>query len=40
MNLEVSMITCGSVALYNAYMPGNKHAVRLPQNIENVYATF
>ena len=33
MNLEVSMITCGSVALYNAYMPGNKHADRLGKSL-------
>lgn len=36
-NLDVSMITCGSVALYNAYMPGNKHADRLPKILEQVY---
>lgn len=38
MNLDVSMVTCGNVALYNAYMPGGKHAARLPQKIETVYA--
>lgn len=38
MNLDVSMVTCGNVALYNAYMPGGKHALRLPQQIEKVYA--
>lgn len=37
MNLEVSMITCGNVALYNAYMPGGKHAARLPNDIVKVY---
>jgi len=37
MNLDVSMITCGNVALYNAYMPGNKHAARLPTSIEKTF---
>lgn len=31
------MVTCGDVALYNAYLPGNKHASRLPRKIEEVY---
>jgi len=37
MNLEVTMITAGNIALYNAYMPGNKHAPRLPLNIETTF---
>jgi len=36
--LEISMVTCGDVALYNAYLPGNKHAARLTQKIEDIYA--
>ena len=28
--VEVQMVTCGTMALYNAYLPGNKHAPRLP----------
>ena len=31
------MVTCGAVALYNMYLPGNKHAPRLEQKIEDVY---
>lgn len=31
------MVTCGNVALYNAYMPGNKHAARLPKDIAQTY---
>jgi ubiquitin-activating enzyme E1 len=27
--VEISMVTCGEVALYNQYLPGNKHAPRL-----------
>jgi ubiquitin-activating enzyme E1 len=27
--LEISMVACGSVALYNAYLPGGKHKARL-----------
>jgi len=34
------MVTCGDVALYNAYLPGNKHAARLTQSIEEVYKTI
>lgn len=38
MNLDVSMVTCGQIALYNAYMPGGKHAARLPMTIEKLYS--
>ena len=38
MNLDVTMVTCGQIALFNAYMPGNKHAARLPLIIEKQYA--
>jgi len=31
------MVTCGKFALYNSYLPGNKHAERLPRKIEEVY---
>lgn len=27
--VEITMVTSGEVALYNAYLPGNKHAARL-----------
>ena len=27
--VEVSMVACGRLALYNAYLPGNKHKPRL-----------
>ena len=36
-SVEISMVTCGEVALYNAYLPGNKHAARLSEKIEDVY---
>lgn len=36
--LDISMVTCGDVALFNAYLPGNKHAPRLTRKIEEVYA--
>lgn len=36
-NLDVSMIACGKCALFNAYLPGNKHAPRLTRRIEDVY---
>lgn len=35
--VEVSMVACGKVALYNAYMPGGKHKVRLPRKPEELY---
>jgi len=35
--VEIAMVTCGEVALYNAYLPGNKHAPRLTRSIEDVY---
>ena len=34
------MVTCGEVALYNAYLPGNKHASRLTQEISEVYRSI
>lgn len=34
--LEISMVACGSVALYNAYLPGGKHKARLTQKIEDI----
>jgi ubiquitin-activating enzyme E1 len=36
-NVEITLVSSGKVALYNGYLPGNKHAVRLPRNIEDVY---
>ena len=28
-NIEVTLVSSGKIALYNGYLPGNKHAVRL-----------
>ena len=36
-NIEVTLVSSGKVALYNGYLPGNKHAVRLPRKMEEVY---
>ena len=36
--VDISMVACGRIALYNAYLPGNKHKPRLDQAIEQVYA--
>jgi ubiquitin-activating enzyme E1 len=36
-NVEINMVSCGQCAIYNAYMPGNKHAPRLGRAIEEVY---
>lgn len=38
--VDISMVTCGEVALYNMYLPGNKHAPRLQQKIEDVYRSI
>lgn len=36
-NIEITLVSSGKVALYNGYLPGNKHAVRRPRLIEDVY---
>jgi ubiquitin-activating enzyme E1 len=36
-NIDVTLVSSGKVALYNSYLPGNKHAVRRPRHIEDVY---
>ena len=36
-NIEVTLVSCGKMALFNAYLPGNKHTPRLSRNIEEVY---
>lgn len=36
-NVDVTLVSSGKVALYNGYLPGNKHSVRLNRNIEDVY---
>ena len=36
--VEIAMVTCGDVAIYNMYLPGNKHAPRLPQKVEEIYS--
>jgi ubiquitin-activating enzyme E1 len=35
--IEITLVSCGNFALYNGYLPGNKHKVRLDQKIEDVY---
>ena len=35
--IDVSMVACGKVACYNAYLPGNKHKPRLDMKVEDVY---
>lgn len=37
-NIDVTLVSSGRVALYNGYLPGNKHSVRLPRRIEEVYS--
>lgn len=35
--VEITLVSCGKVALYNGYLPGGKHAVRLTRTPEDVY---
>lgn len=34
--IDVSMVACGKVALYNAYLPSQAHKPRLQQKVEDV----
>jgi len=36
-NIDVTLVSTGQVALYNGYLPGNKHSVRKPRLIEDIY---
>lgn len=35
--VEITLVSCGNYALYNGWLPGNKHAPRLARKIEDVY---
>lgn len=35
--VEITLVSAGRFALYNAYLPGNKHGSRLTRAIEEVY---
>jgi ubiquitin-activating enzyme E1 len=35
--IDVTLVSCGNFALYNAYLPGGKHKPRLAMKIEDVY---
>lgn len=35
--IEVQLVSAGNYALYNMYLPGDKHAPRLSQKVEDVY---
>ena len=34
--VEITLLSCGRFSLYNAYLPGNKHAPRLQMKVEDV----
>ena len=36
-NIEVTLVSSGRVALFNSYLPGKKHDVRLDRLMEDVY---
>lgn len=36
-NIEITLVASGKIALYNMYLPGNKHAPRLTREISEVY---
>lgn len=35
--VSITLVSCGKIALFNAYLPGKKHDARLPKRIEDVY---
>jgi len=35
--IEVTLVSSGKFALYNAYLPNNKHAPRLEMKVEDVW---
>ena len=37
-NLDVNLLACGSMVVYNKYLPGNRHADRLTREIYDVYS--
>jgi len=36
-SVNITLISCGKIALYNEYLPGKKHAPRLERYIEELY---
>ena len=36
--VDITLVSSGKYAIYNAYLPGNKHASRLTRPIEDVYS--
>mmetsp|Transcript_32391 Transcript_32391/g.31685 ORF Transcript_32391/g.31685 Transcript_32391/m.31685 type:complete len:92 (+) Transcript_32391:907-1182(+) len=36
-NVEVSLVSCGQVALFNLYLPGGKHEPRKVREVSEVY---
>ena len=38
--IEVTLVSSGTYALYNAYLPGGKHKARLEQKIEDVFLSI
>ena len=36
--VDITLVSSGKYAIYNAYLPGNKHGSRLTRPIEEVYA--
>jgi len=35
--IDITLVSCGNYALFNAFLPGNKHGARLSRKIEDVY---
>jgi len=36
-NIDVTLVSCGKFALFNGWLPGNKHGPRLQKKVENVF---
>lgn len=37
LNIEVTLVSSSKYALYNSYLPGNKHKSRLDMKVEDIY---
>ena len=40
LGIEVTLVSAGNYALYNGYLPGNKHKDRLAKKIEEVFSSI
>jgi hypothetical protein len=36
-NIDITLVSCGKIALFNSYLPGNKHGPRKVREMAEVY---